>query len=205
VLRDRCSSRRSASTVHDSRPAVASRSAELKEVPFFPQIRVTSAGPAALADVLVHANVKVTPTEAWSRRSTFRRAKGEPAARDARRGAPSRPDHVRLSYSSHASFEERAARNRRRHATGHRAAKPRDLRSQLHYAVASDTISTARDLILRSGEKERQRCLPYAACHEFVMEEERTTEGQMVAMPYEPGPDSPRLPMRTRTSSWLAL
>ena len=177
-----------AASLSDSRPADLPASAELKEVPFFPQTEY-QCGPAALATVLTHANVKVTPDELVSQvyvpaRKGSLQVEMLAAARR----------HGLVSYALAPRFEDVL----REIAAGTPVIVLQNLGvwpfDNWHYAVAIGYDLDSGELILRSGEKERQ-VLP-TGVHEFVWK--KSNYWAMVAVP----PD--RIPATAEESRWLA-
>jgi hypothetical protein len=177
-----------AASLNDSRPADLPASAELKEVPFFPQTEY-QCGPAALATVLVHANVKVTPEELVSQvyvpaRKGSLQVEMLAAARR----------HGLISYPLAPRFEDVL----REIAAGTPVIVLQNLGiwpfDNWHYAVVVGYDLDSGELFLRSGEKERQ-VLPNGV-HEFVWK--KSDYWAMVAMP----PD--RIPTTAEESRWLA-
>jgi tetratricopeptide (TPR) repeat protein len=177
-----------AASLRDSRPADLAASAELKEVPFFPQTEY-QCGPAALATVLAHANVKVTPDDLIAQVYVPAR-KGSlqiEMLAAARR-------HGLVSYQLAPHLEDLL----REIAAGTPVIVLQNLGiwpfDNWHYAVAVGYDLDSEELFLRSGEKERQ-VLP-AAVHEFVWK--KSDYWAMVAVP----PD--RIPATAEESRWLA-
>ncbi|MGH8675937.1 MAG: PA2778 family cysteine peptidase, partial [Burkholderiales bacterium] len=177
-----------AASLRDARPADLPASAELKEVPFFPQTEY-QCGPATLATVLVHARVKVTPDELVSEvyvpaRKGSLQVEMLAAARR----------HGLVSYQLAPRFEDLL----REIAAGtpvivlqNLGVWPFDI---WHYAVAVGYDLEESDLVLRSGERERQ-VLP-TGVHELVWK--KSDYWAMVAVP----PD--RIPVTADEARWLA-
>jgi len=177
-----------AASLRDARPADLPASAELKDVPFFPQTEY-QCGPAALATVLAHAKVKVTPEELV-----------EQVYVPARKGSlqvemlAAARRHGLVSYQLAPRFEDLL----REIAAGtpvivlqNLGVWPFDI---WHYAVAVGYDLEESDVMLRSGEKQRQ-VLP-TGVHELVWK--KSDYWAMVAVP----PD--RIPATAEESRWLA-
>lgn len=176
-----------AASLRDARPADLPASVELKEVPFFPQTEY-QCGPAALATVLAHAKVKVTPDELVSQvyipaRQGSLQVEMLAAARR----------HGMVSYQLAPRFEDVL----REIAAGNPVIVLQDLGigpfERWHYAVAVGYDLDSSDVILRSGEKERL-VLP-TPLHEFVWK--KADYWAMVALP----PD--RIPATADEARWL--
>ena len=159
---------------------------ELIAVPFFPQIEY-QCGPAALATLLVSSGVKVTPDELVSQVYIPER-KGslqiEMMAAARRRGL--------VSYELAPRFEDLL----REIAAGTPVIVLQNLGlvDGWHYAVAVGYDYEAGELLLRSGETERQ-VLPFPV-HEMVWK--RSAYWAMVAVP----PD--RIPATADEARWLS-
>jgi tetratricopeptide (TPR) repeat protein len=175
-------------SLRDSRPADLAASAELKEVPFFPQTEY-QCGPAALATVLAHAKVKVTPDDLVAQvyvpaRKGSLQVEMLAAARR----------HGLVSYQLAPRLEDLL----REIAAGTPVIVLQNLGigpfDNWHYAVAVGYDLESGELFLRSGEKERQ-VLP-TLLHEFVWK--KSDYWAMVAVP----PD--RIPATAQESRWLA-
>jgi tetratricopeptide (TPR) repeat protein len=152
-------------------PAGMPEQVELKQVPFFPQVEY-QCGPAALATALVASGAKVTPDELVPQvylpeRKGSLQVEMLAAARR----------HGMVSYQLAPRFEDLL----RELAAGHPVIV---LQNQApvgtwHYAVAVGYDYDKGDLILRSGDKERQT-LPFHV-HEFLWS--RSGYWAMVALP----------------------
>jgi hypothetical protein len=159
---------------------------ELKQVPFFPQVEY-QCGPAALATVLGAAGAKITPEELVPQvylpeRKGSLQVEMLAAARR----------HGMVSYLLAPRFEDLL----REISAGNPVIV---LQNQApvgtwHYAVAVGYDYDAGDLILRSGEKERQK-LPFHV-HEFLWA--RSGYWAMVVMPPE------RIPATADEERWLS-
>jgi len=176
-----------AASLRDARPADLAARVELKEVPFFPQSEY-QCGPAALATVLAHGRVKITPDELVSQvyvpaRQGSLQVEMLAAARR----------HGMVAYQLAPRFEDLL----REIAAGTPVIVLQDLGvgpfDRWHYAVAIGYDLDENDLVLRSGEKERL-VLP-TAVHEFVWK--KSGYWAMVAMP----PD--RIAATADESRWL--
>ena len=174
--------------LRDAPPPGLSEHTELKEVPFFPQVEY-QCGPAALATVLVHFKVKVTPDDLVGQVYLPER-KGSIQVEmlaAARR-------HGLVSYQLAPRFEDLL----REIAGGNPVIVLEDLGvwpfERWHYAVAVGYDLGSRELLLRSGEKQRQ-VLPFAV-HEYVWK--KSGYWAMVAVPPE------RIPATADESRWLA-
>jgi len=159
---------------------------ELKSVPFFPQDEY-QCGPAALATSLAATGVKVTPTELVPQvylpeRKGSLQVEMLAAARR----------HGRVSYLLEPRFEALL----REVAAGNPVIVLQDQAplGSWHYAVAIGYDYDAGELILRSGETERQ-VLTFPV-HEFMWR--RSGYWAMVAMP----PD--RIPATAEEGRWLS-
>ncbi|HEV8096686.1 MAG TPA: PA2778 family cysteine peptidase [Burkholderiales bacterium] len=175
-------------SLRDARPADLAASAELEEVPFFPQTEY-QCGPAALATVLAHAKVKVTPDDLVAQvyvpaRKGSLQVEMLAAARR----------HGLVSYQLAPRLEDML----REIAAGTPVIVLQNLGigpfDNWHYAVAVGYDLDSGELFLRSGEKERQ-VLP-TLLHEFVWK--KSDYWAMVAVP----PD--RIPATAEESRWLA-
>lgn len=162
-----------ATSLRDARPADLPARAELKEVPFFPQSDY-QCGPAALATVLAHGKVKITPEELVPQVYVPARQGSlqvEMLAAARRSGM--------VSYQLAPRFEDLL----REIAAGTPVIVLQDLGvgpiERWHYAVAIGYDLDENDLVLRSGEKERL-VLP-TAVHEFVWK--KSGYWAMVALP----------------------
>lgn len=177
-----------AASLRDTRPADLPARVELKEVPFFPQTEY-QCGPAALASVLAHGKVKITPEELVPQVYVPARQGSlqvEMLAAARRNGM--------VSYQLAPRFEDLL----REIAAGTPVIVLQDLGvgpfDRWHYAVAIGYDLEENDLVLRSGEKERL-VLP-TAVHEFVWK--KSGYWAMVALP----PD--RIAATADESRWLA-
>src|SRR5687768_9811785 len=175
-----------AASLSDSRPADLPPSAELKEVPFFPQTEY-QCGPAALATVLVHANVKVTPDELVPQvylpaRKGSLQVEMLAAARR----------HGLVAYQLAPRFEDLL----REIAAGTPVIVLQNLAlgEGWHYAVAVGYDYPEGKLVLRSGETERQ-VLSFLAHETFW---KRSDYWAMVAVPPS------RVPATADEARWLA-
>ncbi len=161
---------------------------ELPGVPFFPQEEY-QCGPAALATVLVHRKVAVTPEELVTQVYLPER-KGslqvEMLAAARRRGM--------VSYALAPRLEDVL----RELAAGNPVIVLQDIGiwpfENWHYAVAFGYDLAEGELLLRSGERERQ-VLPFAV-HEYVWR--RGGHWSMVALPPE------RIAATASEAGWLA-
>jgi len=158
---------------------------ELKQVPFFPQVEY-QCGPAALATALAAAGAKVTPDELVPQvylpeRKGSLQVEMLAAARR----------HGMVSYLLAPRFEDLL----RELSAGNPVIVLQDQSpvGTWHYAVAVGYDYEPGDLILRSGEKERQK-LPFYV-HEFLWR--RSGYWAMVVMP----PD--RIPATADEARWL--
>ena len=177
-----------AASLRDARPENLPAQVELKEVPFFPQVEY-QCGPAALATVLVHGQVKITPDDLVPQVYVPARQGSlqvEMLAAARRNGM--------VAYQLAPRFEDLL----REIAAGtpvivlqNLGAGPFD---RWHYAVAMGYDLNENDLILRSGDKERL-VLP-TAIHEFVWK--KSDYWAMVALP----PD--RIAATADDARWLA-
>lgn len=172
--------------LRDGLPPDLPQQVELKSVPFFPQDEY-QCGPAALATTLAATGVKVTPSELVSQvylpeRKGSLQVEMLAAARR----------HGRVSYLLAPRFEDLL----REVAAGNPVIVLQDQMplGSWHYAVAVGYDYDKGDLILRSGETERQ-VLPFPA-HEFMWK--RSGYWAMVAMP----PD--RMPATVEEGRWLS-
>ena len=174
--------------LREAPPAGLVERVELKEVPFFPQVEY-QCGPAALATVLAHFRVKVTPDDLVAQVYIPERkgsVQAEMLAASRRYGLVSYPLAPRFEDLLH----ELAAGN------------PVIVLENLgvwpferwHYAVAVGYDLESRELLLRSGEKERL-ALPFAV-HEYVWK--KSGYWAMVAVPPE------RIPATADEARWLA-
>ncbi len=159
---------------------------ELKAVPFFPQTEY-QCGPAALATVLAASGERVTPDDLVSQvylpeRKGSLQVEMLAAARR----------HGRVSYQLAPRFEDLL----REVAAGNPVVVLQNLglRDGWHYAVAVGYDYGAAELVLRSGETERDTM--HFWTHEFVWS--RSGYWAMVALP----PD--RIPATADESRWLA-
>lgn len=177
-----------AASLRDTRPADLPVRAELKEVPFFPQSEY-QCGPAALATVLAHSKVQITPEDLVPQvyvpaRQGSLQVEMMAAAR--RNGM--------VSYQLAPRFEDLL----REIAAGTPVIVLQDLGvgpiDRWHYAVAVGYDLEENDLVLRSGEKERL-VLP-TAMHEFVWK--KSGYWAMVALP----PD--RIAATADETRWLS-
>ena len=176
-----------ATSLRDAKPADLPARVELQEVPFFPQSEY-QCGPAALATVLSHARVKVTPDDLVPQvyvpaRQGSLQVEMLAAARR----------HGMVSYQLAPRFEDLL----REIAAGTPVIVLQDLGigpfERWHYAVAMGYDLDENDLVLRSGEKERQ-VLP-TAIHELVWK--KSGYWAMVALPPE------RIAATADESRWL--
>ncbi len=159
---------------------------ELTEVPFFPQLEY-QCGPAALATVLAHAGVKITPEELVPQvyvpaRKGSLQVEMLAAARR----------HGMVSYPLAPRFEDLL----REIAAGNPVIVLQNLgvfTAGWHYAVAIGYDYSLGTLVMRSGTQERD-VLPFAAHEVFWM---RSGYWAMVALP----PD--RIPATAEEKSWL--
>jgi len=159
---------------------------ELKEVPFFAQTEY-QCGPAALATVLAASGERVTPGDLVSQvyipeRKGSLQVEMLAAARR----------HGRISYLLAPRFDDLL----RELAAGNPVIVLQNLgiRDGWHYAVAVGYDYDEAEIILRSGDKERETM--HFWTHEFVWM--RSGYWAMVAMP----PD--RIPATADESRWLA-
>jgi hypothetical protein len=173
-------------SLRDGLPEGLPQQVELKSVPFFPQDEY-QCGPAALATTLAATGVKVTPTQLVPQvylpeRKGSLQVEMLAAARR----------HGRVSYLLAPRFEDLL----REVAAGNPVIVLQDQAplGSWHYAVAVGYDYDEGDLILRSGETERQ-VLPFPA-HEFMWR--RSGYWAMVAMP----PD--RIPATAEEGPWLS-
>ena len=173
-------------SLRDGLPEGLPQQVELKSVPFFPQDEY-QCGPAALATTLAATGVKVTPTQLVPQvylpeRKGSLQVEMLAAARR----------HGRVSYLLAPRFEDLL----REVAAGNPVIVLQDQAplGSWHYAVAVGYDYDAGDLILRSGETERQ-VLSFPA-HEFMWR--RSGYWAMVAMP----PD--RIPATAEESRFLS-
>jgi tetratricopeptide (TPR) repeat protein len=177
-----------AASLRDARPANLPAQVELKEVPFFPQAEY-QCGPAALATVLTHGKVKVTPDDLVSQVYVPARQGSlqvEMLAAARRNGM--------VSYQLAPRFDDllqEIAAGTPVIVLQNLGAWPFD---RWHYAVAIGYDLDENDLLLRSGEKERL-VLP-TAVHEFVWK--KSDYWAMVALP----PD--RIAATADETRWLA-
>jgi tetratricopeptide (TPR) repeat protein len=172
--------------MRDAPPAGLPERAELKQVPFFPQVEY-QCGPAALATALVASGVKVTP-EALVPQVYLPERKGSLQVEmlaAARR-------HGRISYLLAPRFEDLL----RELAAGNPVIVLWDQApvGSWHYAVAVGYDFDAGKLVLRSGETERE--VVSFPVHEFMWM--RSGYWAMVAMP----PD--RIPATAEEGRWLS-
>ena len=174
--------------LRDAPPAGLPERVELKEVPFFPQ-EDYQCGPAALATVLSHFKVKVTPDDLVGQVYLPER-KGSlqiEILAAARR-------HGMVSYQLAPRFDDLL----REVAAGNPVILLQNLGmgpfERWHYAVAIGYDLGESELVLRSGVKQRQ-VLPFAL-HEYVWK--RSDYWAMVALPPE------RIPASADESRWLA-
>jgi tetratricopeptide (TPR) repeat protein len=172
--------------LRDGLPPDLPERAELKSVPFFPQTEY-QCGPAALATALAAAGVKVTPEDLVAQvylpeRKGSLQVEMLAAARR----------HGMVSYLLAPSFADVL----REIAAGTPVIVLQDLSPMggWHYAVAVGYDYDAGELILRSGEKERQ--LLSFPVHEFTWM--RSGYWAMVAVP----PD--RIPATAEEGRWLS-
>jgi tetratricopeptide (TPR) repeat protein len=173
-------------SLRDGLPEGLPQQVELKSVPFFPQDEY-QCGPAALATTLAATGVKVTPTELVPQvylpeRKGSLQVEMLAAARR----------HGRVSYLLAPRFEDLL----RELAAGNPVIVLQDQAplGSWHYAVAVGYDYEEGDLILRSGETERQ-ILSFPA-HEFMWR--RSGYWAMVAMP----PD--QIPASAEEGRWLS-
>jgi tetratricopeptide (TPR) repeat protein len=171
----------------DAQPADLRERVELDEVPFFPQTEY-QCGPAALATVLSHFKVKVTPDDLVGQvylpeRKGSLQVEMLAAARR----------HGMVSYELAPRFEDLL----REIAAGTPVIVLQDLGlgpfERWHYAVAVGYDLGSGRLVLRSGEKQRQE-LPFPV-HELVWK--KSSYWAMVAVPPE------RIPATADESRWL--
>ena len=172
--------------LRDGLPDELPQRVELKEVPFFPQTEY-QCGPAALATVLAASGERVTPDDLVSQVYIPER-KGSlqiEMLAAARR-------HGRVSYQLAPRFDDLL----RELAAGNPVIVLQNvgLRNGWHYAVAVGYDYDKAELILRSGDKERDTL--HFWTHEFVWM--RSGYWAMVAMP----PD--RIPVTADESRWLS-
>jgi len=172
--------------MRDAPPADLPPRAELKQVPFFPQVEY-QCGPAALATALVASGVKVTPEELVPQvylpeRKGSLQVEMLAAARR----------HGRISYLLAPRFEDLL----REIASGNPVIVLWDQApvGGWHYAVAVGYDFDAGELYLRSGETEREKVS--FPLHEFMWM--RSGYWAMVAMP----PD--RIPATAEEARWLS-
>jgi predicted double-glycine peptidase len=172
--------------LRDAVPEGLPQRAELKEVPFFPQVEY-QCGPAALATALAASGVKVTPDQLVSQvylpeRKGSLQVEMLAAARR----------HGRISYLIAPKFEDLL----REIAAGNPVIVLWDQApmGSWHYAVAIGYDFEAGDLYLRSGETERERVS--FPLHEFMWM--RSGYWAMVAMPPE------RIPATAQEGPWLS-
>jgi len=174
--------------LRDAPPAGLPERVELKEVPFFPQ-EDYQCGPAALATVLVHSKVNVTPDELVGQvylpeRKGSLQVEMLAAARR----------HGLVSYQLAPRIEDLL----REVAAGTPVIVLQNLGlgpiERWHYAVAVGYDLESGRLVLRSGEKQRLE-LPFPI-HEYVWS--KSSHWAMVALP----PD--RIPATAEESRWLA-
>jgi tetratricopeptide (TPR) repeat protein len=172
--------------MRDAMPEGLPQRVELKQVPFFPQDEY-QCGPAALATALAASGVKITPQELVPQVYLPER-KGslqvEMLATTRR--------HGRISYLLAPRFQDML----REVAAGNPVIVLQDQApvGTWHYAVVVGYDYDAGELILRSGETERQT-LSFPV-HEFLWK--RSGYWAMVAMP----PD--RIPATADEGRWLA-
>lgn len=174
--------------LHDAPPAGLSERVELQQVPFFPQDEY-QCGPAALATVLAHFGVAVTPTDLVSQVYVPER-KGslqvEMLAAARRRGL--------VSYALAPRLEDLL----REIAAGNPVIVLQNLGlgpfERWHYAVAIGYDLANGELVLRSGESRRQ-VLPFGV-NEYVWK--KSGYWAMVAVPPE------RIPATADEAHWLA-
>jgi Tetratricopeptide repeat/Peptidase_C39 like family len=174
--------------LREAPPAGIPSRVELPGVPFFPQEEY-QCGPAALATVLVHRKVAVTPEQLVPQVYLPER-KGslqvEMLAAARRRGM--------VSYALAPRLEDVL----RELAAGNSVIVLQDIGiwpfENWHYAVAFGYDLETGELLLRSGERERQ-VLPFAV-HEYVWR--RSGHWSMVAVPPE------RIAATASEAGWLA-
>ena len=174
--------------LRDAPPAGLGERVELQQVPFFPQDEY-QCGPAALATVLAHFGIAVTPGDLVSQVYVPER-KGslqvEMLAAARRRGL--------LSYALAPRFDDLL----REIAAGNPVIVLQDLGfgplERWHYAVVVGYDLAAGELVLRSGETRRQ-VLPFGV-HEYVWK--KSGYWAMVAVPPE------RIPATADETRWLA-
>ena len=172
--------------LRDARPEGLPERAELKQVPFFPQTEY-QCGPAALATVLAAAGERVTPNDLVSQvylpeRKGSLQVEMLAAARR----------HGMVSYQLAPRFADLL----REIAAGNPVVVLQNLgvSDGWHYAVAVGYDYHDGELVLRSGEKERETM--HFWTHEFVWM--RSGYWAMVALP----PD--RIPVTADESRWLS-
>ncbi|HKY03235.1 MAG TPA: PA2778 family cysteine peptidase [Burkholderiales bacterium] len=174
--------------LRDAPPADLKPGVELSELPFFPQDEY-QCGPAALATVLAHQHVSVTPEQLVSQVYVPER-KGslqiEMLAAARRHGMVS----YRLEPKMHDLLREVEA--------GNPVIVLQDLGispfNKWHYAVVAGYDLQKEEIILRSGDKKRQ-VIPIGS-HEFVWR--KSDYWAMVALP----PD--RIPATATELGWLS-
>lgn len=174
--------------LRDAPPAGLGARVELQQVPFYPQDEF-QCGPAALATVLAHFDIPVTPVDLVSQVYVPER-KGslqvEMLAAARRRGL--------VSYALAPRLDDLL----RELAAGHPVIVLQDLGigplERWHYAVAIGYDLAAGELVLRSGETRRQ-VLPFGV-HEYVWK--KSGYWAMVAVPPE------RIPATADEARWLA-
>ena len=172
--------------LRDGRPPDLPPRAELKQVPFFPQVEY-QCGPAALATALVASGVQITPDELVPQvylpeRKGSLQVEMLAAARR----------HGRISYQLAPRFEDMM----REIAAGNPVIVLWD-QSPLgtwHYAVAVGYDFGAGEVYLRSGETQREKVS--FPLHEFMWR--RSGYWAMVTMP----PD--RIPVTADEARWLS-
>jgi tetratricopeptide (TPR) repeat protein len=172
--------------LHDTLPFTLHEKVELNDVPFFPQSDY-ECGPAALAMVLTYEGAKVTP-EALVPEVYIPERKGSlqiEMLAAARR-------HGMVSYQLAPRFDDLL----REIAAGNPVIVLQNLglREGWHYAVAVGYDYENAELVLRSGETERETMRFWT--HEFVWM--RSGYWAMVALP----PD--RIPATAEESRWLS-
>lgn len=174
--------------LRDAPPAGLAARVELERVPFFPQDEY-QCGPAALATVLTHAGVAVTPGDLVSQVYVPRRQGSlqvEMLAAARRRGL--------VSYALRPRLEDVL----REIAAGNPVIVLQNLGlgpfERWHYAVAIGYDLAGGELVLRSGES-RRHVLPLGV-NEYVWE--KSGHWAMVALP--PG----RIPATADEARWLA-
>ena len=175
-------------SLRDARPADLPARAELKGVPFFPQTEY-QCGPAALATVLANAKVKVKPDDLVSqvyvpeRKGSFQVEMLAAARR-----------HGMISYQLAPRYEDLL----REIAAGTPVIVLQNFGvgpfESWHYAVAVGYDLDDNNLVLRSGEKQRQ--VLHAGLHEFVWK--KGDYWAMVAVPPN------RIPATAQEAPWLA-